>query len=73
MTDWFLSQLDKLLNTILNTILEVRNPVFVLTVRMRNCRRIFGVTFTFYSLVLTGLLIFTLCFSTPVGNFTQTE
>ncbi|MDR2438182.1 MAG: hypothetical protein LBE12_02270 [Planctomycetaceae bacterium] len=53
-------------------LLDAVNPVFALTIRMQNCRKIFVITFIAYSLVLIGLLIFTTCFSTPIGNLTRT-
>jgi hypothetical protein len=49
------------------------NPVFALTVRMRSCRRIFGVTLIAYSFFLTGLLVVATCFPIFNGNPTQTE
>jgi hypothetical protein len=49
------------------------NPVFALTVRMRNCRKIFFMTFIAYCLVLTGFLAWAICVPTFTGNLTRTD
>ncbi|MDR0704973.1 MAG: hypothetical protein LBF88_08295 [Planctomycetaceae bacterium] len=56
-----------------NELLDAVNPVFALTVRMRFCRQIFFMTFIAYCLVLTGLLVWAICFPTFTGNLTRTD
>ncbi|MDR2705791.1 MAG: hypothetical protein LBC02_08440 [Planctomycetaceae bacterium] len=54
-------------------LLDVVNPVFALTIRMRSCRKIFYATFIVYCLVLIGFLVWAIYLPTLTGNFTQTD
>ncbi|MDR1964661.1 MAG: hypothetical protein LBQ50_12845 [Planctomycetaceae bacterium] len=52
---------------------DVANPVFALTVRMKNCRKIFFGTLIAYCLVLFGIIISAILFPPPIFGFSPTD